>query len=150
MAAVTVFVDEAVQGDLPAVCVRTGQPSDMVLRMEQSRGGLGAAALLLLFLGPPGWLVLIVLAVLAGRREYLVVRVPYTESTYRDERRYGRVKLAALAAGIGSIVLAYGFQGASQGFVWLAVAAACFGASLFCHLRVGLRQVRVHLDASRR
>ena len=63
MAAVTVFVDDAIRGDLPLVCAKTGEPTDLMIRMRQPvGGGLPAAAWLLLLLGPMGIIILVVLA----------------------------------------------------------------------------------------
>jgi len=61
MSNVTVFVDDAVEGTLPAVCARDGVPTDSSLRRHDDvgdRAGLGVAWLLLLA-GPIGWLGLV-------------------------------------------------------------------------------------------
>ena len=71
MASVSVFVDDAVRGRLPHVCVETGQPADGKLVLSRSRGGVGPGVLLIL-LGPIGWIALFVIACLA-RRETLTV-----------------------------------------------------------------------------
>ena len=149
MAALTVFVDEAVQGDFPSVCARTGRPSDIVVQLERRQGGVGGAALLLILLGPLGWLVLAVLAV-ARPGEPLVIRVPYTEAALAEDARYRRISLAAVTLGVASLVLAVVFHGMSQGAVWLVIAAASFVVGLFFHVRAALAQVGVSLDASRR
>ena len=81
MATVSVFVDDAVRGRLPHICVETGLPADGKLVVEQSRGGIGFAWLLI-FLGPIGWIALVVVAVLA-RRETLAVRAPVLRSRAR-------------------------------------------------------------------
>ncbi|MGH8998598.1 MAG: hypothetical protein ACRDY7_04335 [Acidimicrobiia bacterium] len=52
MAHVTVFVDDAVRGRLPAVCVKDGTPAQGRLAVSQTIGDgtrLGVAAV------PPGW-----------------------------------------------------------------------------------------------
>src|SRR5436305_7209293 len=101
MTAVSVFVDDAIRGDLPMVCVKTGEPTDMLIRMQRPVGSdhLGAAALLFL-LGPIGAVTFFLLMVLAPGREYLTVRLPETEAAYRRERELKRSRLAAFAAGV--------------------------------------------------
>jgi hypothetical protein len=37
--AVDVFVDDAIRGDLPLVCAKTGEPADLLIRMRQPVGG---------------------------------------------------------------------------------------------------------------
>ncbi len=76
MATVSVFVDEAVRGRLPMVCAKTGQPADLLVRTTQSVGGLPGAAWLLVFLGPPGWGILLLLALFGSGQESLTARIP--------------------------------------------------------------------------
>ena len=38
MAAVSVFVDDAIRGDLPLMCAKTGEPADLKIRMRQPVG----------------------------------------------------------------------------------------------------------------
>ncbi len=72
-----VFVDDAVQGDLPEVCVIDGVATSDHLRLSQevgARAGLGVAWLLLLA-GPLGWVGLLVLSIArSGRGEVLIIR----------------------------------------------------------------------------
>jgi hypothetical protein len=75
MSDVAIFVDDAVLGRLPMVCVRTGAPADGLHRIHQRIGGQPGWALLLVLLGPIGWIVLIALAVTSRSRE-LMVRLP--------------------------------------------------------------------------
>ena len=77
MAAVSAFVDDVVRGRLPLVCAKTGEPADLVIRMRQPVGsGLRSWAWLLVFFGPPGWLALLVVLMVAPAGEYLTVRIP--------------------------------------------------------------------------
>jgi hypothetical protein len=168
MADVRVFVDDAVLGRLPAMCVKTGAPADGWLTVSETVGRTGGVAtpwlLLLLLLGPLGWLALLVIALAgSGRRpEQLTVVVPWTEvadERLRAARRFQRLlvglTVAAVAVlvvvglnprGIGEVsgatpVLAVALLAAAvAGLVGVAVAA----------WRVGQVTVGVDLDASRR
>lgn len=64
MAAVEVWVDDAVRGHFPGVCVKTGRPAVGLVRVVTDQSPLGLAWLLLLF---PRWVGS--LALLASRRE---------------------------------------------------------------------------------
>jgi len=80
---VTVFVDDAVLGRFPPVCAATGRPSDgrLTVRHEVARSGRVSAPVLLLLLvvGPVGWIVLLFLALASpDRSEQLAVQVPWT------------------------------------------------------------------------
>jgi hypothetical protein len=98
MASVSVFVDDAVLGRLPNVCAKTGTPADVRQRIDQARGGLGAAWLLLL-LGPIGWVVFLVVA-LTSRPEILTVRLPMSTAVVEHERRLARVRWAVVAGAL--------------------------------------------------
>lgn len=104
MAAVTVFVDDAIRGDLPDVCVKTGRRADITVtrRHPVGGGGLGAAWLLVL-LGPPGFVVLLLLALLAPGGEQLTVQLPYTQAAVHAER--GRRTLHVAMIGLGAMTL---------------------------------------------
>ncbi len=52
MAAVEVWVDDAVRGHFPGVCVKTGRPAVGLVRVVTDQSPLGLAGLLLLF---PRW-----------------------------------------------------------------------------------------------
>ena len=103
-AAATVFVDDAIRGDLPDVCVKTGRPADITMtrRHRVGGGGLGVAWLLVL-LGPLGFVVLILVAVLAPAGEQLTVRLPYTQAAFDAER--GRRTLYVAMIGLGAMAL---------------------------------------------
>jgi len=76
MAAVSVFVDEAVRGRLPMVCAKTGEPTETVIRMSRPIGsGVAGMAWLLVFLGPPGWVALFLVMILGPGAEHLTVRI---------------------------------------------------------------------------
>ncbi|HJV08304.1 MAG TPA: hypothetical protein VJ653_01425, partial [Acidimicrobiales bacterium] len=102
----SVFVDDAIRGDLPQVCVKTGEPADLVIRMQQPVGGMPALAWLLVLLGPPGWVALFVIGLLTTGREYITVRVPQTEAVYDYEKRLQRFRTGSFVAAVA--VLLYG------------------------------------------
>jgi hypothetical protein len=99
MAAVSVFVDDAIRGDLPLVCAKTGEPADLIIRMRQPVGGMPPVVWLLLLLGPVGFVGVLVLA-LSWPNEHLTVRIPETEASYQRERQMERLRLGALGAGV--------------------------------------------------
>lgn len=113
-ATATVFVDDAVRGDLPAVCAKTGAPATRRLTIHQDlTGGLGAAWVLVFF-GPLGWLVLLLVA-LSRRRSTLTVRIPYADD---ELGRYVRTARRTFHLAIGT------------GVALLAIFGAAFGLAL--------------------
>src|ERR671910_1076790 len=79
MASVTGFVEDAVGGNFPPVCIRTGRPAASIATVRVPVGGPSGALWLLVLLGPVGWLLLFIL--LAARRgeEVLTVQLPYSK-----------------------------------------------------------------------
>src|SRR5690606_18299 len=130
MAAVTVFVDRAVQGDFPRVCVIDGIDTADTLTVHREIGGgesLGLAWLLLLA-GPLGWLGLLVVASYrSGRAEVLTIRLPYSAAAYarlQAARRQRRIGWGLVAAGVVA-----GLSVAVAG-LWPAFAALAIGAAV--------------------
>ncbi|MDQ6724595.1 MAG: hypothetical protein M3066_00215 [Actinomycetota bacterium] len=159
MAAVSVFVDEAVRGRLPMVCARTGQPADLMVRTTRPvGGGLGGVAWLLVFLGPPGWLALIVVWVLSPGQEQLTVRLPRTSASYASERQLRRSTWIAFLLGAAALTLALATAQltlaaqapAGQPRLWLALGVLLIAGALVLHGREYFNGVGVSLDASRR
>jgi len=151
MAAVSVFVDDAVRGRLPLVCAKTGEPADLVIRVRQPiSGGPASMAWLLLFLGPPGLLAFVLVLILGAGQEYLTVRLPETEASYRREKQLEHFRLAAIVAGL--VVPLYGLT-VLRGMLpamWLAMGAAFLVAASALHVKVLQQNIGVRLDASRR
>ena len=147
MSRVTVFVDDVVQGHLPYVCAKTGAPADGLERIEKSIGGSGFW-ILLIFLGPIGWIALFALSLINTRT--LTVRIPMSGAAINYERMLRRVRmvaaLATIAAVAGAIVVKV--QPGRGGFVVLA-AMACALTVAF-HVRVQFALVDIDLDASGR
>lgn len=157
MSDTTVFVDDAVQGHLPMVCVRTGAPADGLYRISQQYGGLSGWAFLLLFLGPIGWIVLLALAVSSRGRE-LTVRLPYSRAGLELQRREFRAGVVAFAAtvlaGIATVWVGASRSDSAVGSVLFPVtlAAALVGivVTLVLAARSSGHRPRVELDASGR
>lgn len=150
MAAVSVFVDDAIRGDLPRVCAKTGEPTDLVIRMRQPvGGGLLPLAWLLVFFGPPGWAALLLVVLLAPAQEYLTVRVPETEASFSRERLLERWRLVALGAGVAFPFLGILGVGVFP-LLWLASGAAFVIAAGALHWAVWRQSIGVSIDVTRR
>ena len=161
MAAVTVFVDDAVLGRLPYLCVKTGAPADGLLTVHTPVGAdtrLGILWLLALA-GPLGWLALVVLAWSRdGGGETLTVQVPWTEAAQHehDRARHRRRNLvmAAVALAVAAVVLAALVGDTRPGTLGmvlvLAAAVACLVAAWAAWIQVERTRVHVTIDASRR
>lgn len=150
MAAVSVFVDDAVRGDLPLVCAKTGEPADLVIRMRQPvGGGLPPLAWLLLLLGPLGVAGLVVLALAWPGAEYLTVRVPETEASFGRERQLERWRLAALGAGV--LLPFLGILGVGVfPLLWIAAGACFFVAAGALTWMLWRQSISVSIDVTRR
>jgi hypothetical protein len=148
MAAVEVFVDDAVRGRFPNVCAKTGQRAHGVLRIEDTRGGVGPAWLLV-FLGPIGWIVLLALVV-TSRRETLVVRAPYSADALRTERRKVHVVWQSLlAAALLFVAAGLEIEPLPTG-AWFVAGFVALGVFVVAVAVVLLTRVGVRLDASHR
>jgi hypothetical protein len=150
MAAVSVFVDDAILGRLPLVCAKTGEPADLLIRIRQPVGGrLSPLLLLLLVLGPFGIGALLLMALFGPAPEYLTVRVPQTDVAWHHERLLERLRLAAFGAGVALCLGAIVRPGILPG-LWLACGAVLVVAGASLHVMVLRQQIGVSLDASRR
>ena len=150
MAAVSVFVDDAIRGTLPLVCAKTGEPADVVIRMRQPvGGGLPAAAWLLLLLGPPGIFALLLVALLWPGAEHLTVRIPETEASFAWERQMERLRLTALGAGVFVPILGILGVRALPG-VWLGRGAALLLVAAALHVMLWRQAINVSIDVTRR
>ncbi len=148
MATVRVFVDDAVQGRLPQICLKTGQPADLVVQRSLPVGGLGAAWLLLL-LGPLGFIALVVLAFTNSAGESLTVRLPYLRAAWERERQLRHLRLAAFVMGVVLVLMALARPYPSPQ-LWLALGAAFLVAAFALCAGIYFDQPSVSLDASRR
>lgn len=150
MAAVSVFVDDAIRGDLPPVCAKTGEPTALVIRRSQPVGaGIPGWVWLLLFLGPLGFVALLLAALVAPRAEYLTVRIPEAEASYQRERQLERWRLAAVGAGVTLPLLALFGVGMFPS-LWLVLTVASFLAAGVLTWMLWRQSVGVSIDVSRR
>ena len=101
MSTVTVFVDDAVQGHLPMVGATDGAPAEGLHRIHLTVGGPSLLLLLLIFVGPIGWIMLIALSASRSGRAF-TVRLPYTHAALRRERTTYRAAVVAGAVFLGS------------------------------------------------
>lgn len=158
MAAVTVFVDDAVLGRLPPICVKDGVATSDRLTTAQDVGGsagLGVAWLLILA-GPLGWLGLLVLGFSRRGGDYLTVTLPYSEVAYERVRRATAVRRRAaliLAGTSVATLLALLLRTTDSRLLAIGLAVVAAGALIKVTLEsFQLRRlaVPVVLDASRR
>ncbi|HEY3845036.1 MAG TPA: hypothetical protein VGL48_17455 [Acidimicrobiales bacterium] len=158
MAEVTVFIDDAVRGTLPALCIKEGVPTgDRLTVSERVSGsaGLGVAWLLILF-GPLGWLVLFIIACTHRPADYVTANLPFSEFAYRRmtvARRMMRTwtGLSLASAVLALVLLMYESPAAVATSVALGVffVAALVSSFVEAH-RLRLAKVGLGLDASRR
>ena len=112
MADVEVFVDDAVRGRLPNVCVKTGRPADGKLRVEKAFGG-ARGLWPLLVLGPIGVAILVYVAIFGMRREELTLRLPYSETVVDREIGVRRTRLAGTVTFAVLLLMVLAGRGAS-------------------------------------
>ena len=112
------------EADLPAVCVRTGQPADARLRIKQ-RATPGWVWLLL----PFGFLPFLVANIFAG--ETVIGMVPVNRSVIERQRRVRRVAALLMPTAI-ALVLA-GVLASSPAAVWAGVAAGVASLGLYAY-----------------
>ncbi len=156
-----VFVDDAVRGTLPGICVKDGVPTSdgLTLRTELGdRAGMGVAWLLL-FAGPFGWLALLLIASSrGGRREVLTVQVPMSEPAYQRRRAAQRMQNVWLATAVGGAIgvlvalASFGGQPLGRALALLAAGAVVAGVIglITNERRARDERIVVDLDASRR
>ena len=158
MAAVTVFVNDAVLGRLPPVCVKDGVWTDDRLIFTQDvggRAGLGVAWLLILA-GPLGWIGLFVIAAIRQSDEQMTVTLPFCEAAHLRMRRTQRARTQAMLVFVGAIVAAFVsllFRTHDTRLLALVLAIFAAGAlvrAIFETIQLGKVTVKLSLDASRR
>jgi len=158
VANVTVFVDDAVLGNLPDVCVIDGiVTADRLTFRQQVSGSAGfGVAWLLILAGPLGWLGLAAIALFRQSAEYLTVTLPYSENVQLRRVQAERSRLKATIAVLVAFVLAFiALVQGSSGYDLVALGLAAFGVGALISLvvlaaRVHHLSVQLRLDASRR
>ncbi len=156
MADVTVFVDDAVLGRLPGVCVNDGVATTSRLRISEEIGGSNRLGILwlLFFAGPLGWIVLLFLATRSSG-ERLAVEVPFSEAAYDRYVQARRLRTGAVVVGVAATVgllwlTAWANLGELGAIVTLVAAFAGIATFFTAEWRISLNSIRVDLDASRR
>jgi hypothetical protein len=156
MAEVTVFVDDAVRGRLPDICAKDGVPARSRLRIIEEIGRSNRIGILwlLLFLGPPGWIIFLFLGS-SSSGEHLSVEIPYSDAAYERFASARRLKNTALVAGaLGGIFLlfltAWAGLGLSGLVLVLGVTLGALVGIIVGEFQLGRASVGVRLDASRR
>jgi hypothetical protein len=158
MEQVTVFVDDAVLGHLPPICMKDGVPTDdhVVLRTQVGgRNGLEIAWLLLLA-GPLGWLGLLLYATSHRPADTLTVQLPLSAAAFqrvRDARRESWIGGGFAVVLAVTALIAFARMTFEGRFLGASTGALCLAALTWWIL--GLRRVHnsgvdVELDASRR
>jgi hypothetical protein len=146
VAKVTVGADQAVLGQFPPVCVRTGHRADGRVVIESRVGGPSAWAGLLVLTGPIGWIILFGL-VLAVRGEAFSVRVPFSRAAWNAIMRATVLGRVLVGVGVlGAVTVALTSPSMIGGV--LAVGAIVVGVVTVCVAKSMLP--RVSLDATRR
>jgi hypothetical protein len=153
MAVVTVFVDDVVTGHLPAVCVRSGAPADTWVRDHAEVASPSPWWILLLFLGPPGWVALVLVLALGIGRERLQVQLPFAQGELDRVKEARRRRAVSIGVAVVVALLALSQAGALTGvagYTALIVALGLVLAAALAHLRVASMEIGVSIDASRR
>lgn len=157
MAEVTVFVDDAVQGHLPNVCAKDGVATTSRLRSTTTVGSSTRSGVLwlLLFVGPLGWLVLLVLLAARSPADSLTVELPFSNrayARYAAAKRLSTRSLLAGFAGAGGLFLltAWANLGLSGGLLTVGVVVGALVVAFVGEWRRARASVAVELDASRR
>ena len=150
MASVEIFVDDAVQGNLPFVCAKTGGPADGLQRIEQKIGGPSALVALLVFVPVVGWIVLLAVLALSTGRATLTVRLPISRQSLAIQHLWRRWWIGGWSA-VGVFVVAAIARALHEpAWMWLVFAAAAFVVAIAAYAAMCVSMVRVRLDASRR
>lgn len=157
MAEVKVFVQDAMAGNLPAVCVKDGTSAVGVLpvraQIDSGTAGLGWVWLLL-FLGPPGWLALMVVVLWRRPSGGVVVQVPYSSGA---RRRLVRTRVTERVAVVSVLVLMLGEiiillvdppTAALLSTLAVGIMAVAAVVTVVSALRLGSMEVRARIDRS--
>jgi hypothetical protein len=148
---VAAFVDDVVLGSLPPVCAKTGAPSDGRAPASATVGGPSVWALLLVLLGPVGWLALLVMALLGGGGETLHGWIPMTEAAFeRVLARRRAVKVALAVSVAGAVALVAGARVGLSPLPSLVVVIGGLVGAAFASFAADRAHVSLRLDGSRR
>ncbi|MGH8979892.1 MAG: hypothetical protein ACRDWE_02570 [Acidimicrobiales bacterium] len=158
MAEITVFVDTAVLGTFPPICVKDGVPTSDRLTLDCAvNGGTGlGVAWLLVLVGPLGWLALVLISLMRRPADSLTVRLPFSEHAYDVYLAARRMQRTWLLAAFVTAILAlicfralHPLGALAGGVVGMCALGALIAGVVEWH-RTRVASVRVDLDASRR
>jgi hypothetical protein len=148
VAEVTVFIDDAVLGEFPPLCIKEGIPTSDRLTWREPVGSLGTGWLLFLA-GPLGWFI-------AGRSRYVTARLPFCEFAYRRlkvAQRMQTIWLTFAVVAYLSALVAVGLHSRASLAAASALGLGALGATVKAIIgrwRLRYLIVRLELDASHR
>lgn len=162
-----VFVDDATLGTVPFICVKSGEPADGMLPIRTSLRRFNPLWLLLILLGPIGWIVLVLVALRGDSGEAFESRLPMTvdvmDRYVRSRRRLSRAWTALFVGVIAlpvALVVSMGTAPAGgdpspgpPALVWVLLGLVGLGLVAFmahAWLESRYTNVDIELDASRR
>lgn len=142
-----VFVDDAIEGRLPPVCVLTGAEADSYRVLTRRIGGMEAWTAILILIGPIGWLLIAVMGLVSGRSEFLTVLLPYEDDAWSRVEHRRRVRFIA---GLGAFVAGALALTRWTPWLWAAVLVGALAVGVVTHAKLVRVEVNLDLDASRR
>ena len=152
-----IHVDDLAVGAGPAVCAITGAPTDHWVRVSSSEGGFQGWWLILVLLGPIGWIALVVLAALARRPSRVSGVLPISaEALSRYNAAVATSQRAIVAAGLAMVawVGLIAWDGGGIGTPAIAALSALGGVGVLVWLGASIaapfRWIDLQLDGSGR
>jgi hypothetical protein len=148
VAEVTVFIDDAVLGKFPPLCIKEGIPTNDRLRWREPVSPLGTAWWPML-LGPVAWLI-------AGRSGHITARLPFCEFAYRRLQVAQRMLTIWITFAVTAYLLSLAALAIRSRASIAAAAALGLGAlaatvkAVIEKRRLRYLTVRLELDGSRR
>jgi hypothetical protein len=140
-----VFIDDYVTDRLPGICVVTGVETDDRVKFQTNVSRLSPFSILLLFLGPVGWLIFLFVAFSPGN--YIQGWLPFDIEVAKRQRAR-RWQRFGVGVGVAGVMMVLAWLSNSGVFVGLAVGAVVVTMVL---IAIELREEpEIRLDASRR
>lgn len=140
-----VFIDDYVMDRLPGISVVTGNETEDRVRFQTNVNRLSPISILLVFLGPVGWLIFLFVAFSPGN--YIDGWLPLEHDVAREQRAR-RWRRFGVGVGVAGVMLTFVWLSSSGVFVALAIGAIVLAMIL---VAIELREEpEIRLDASRR